>query len=153
MKNMENIVVPIDFYQHTEGLLEFAEEIAKKLGGRVTFLHVAERIATESNYFDVYPPSFAAVNAELLEQARTKMAELVEKHQASCAGCQGVVLEGDVADAIVDYVKKNGADLVIIGTHGYRGIQKILLGSVADRVLKRAACPILVFNPYKGESA
>ena len=43
------------------------------------------------------------------------------------------------------------ADLIVLGTHGSRGIEKILLGSVAERVLKRAACPVLVVNPYRGE--
>ncbi|MBV5318446.1 MAG: universal stress protein, partial [Desulfobulbaceae bacterium] len=52
---------------------------------------------------------------------------------------------------IVEYAEKQATDLIIMATHGAKGIEKILLGSVAERVVKRASCPILLFNPYKGE--
>jgi len=51
----------------------------------------------------------------------------------------------------VAFARDNAVDMIIMATHGAKGIEKILLGSVADRVLKRAHCPTLVFNPYRGE--
>ena len=62
-----------------------------------------------------------------------------------------MVLRGDTVDAIIEYVEEKKIDLIIMGTHGAKGIEKILLGSVAERVLKRVSCPTLIFNPYKGE--
>lgn len=152
MQNIQKIIVPVDFYQHTEGLVAFAIGITNKLEGEITFLHVTESVAGGgADYFDAYPASFSAVNDELFAQAQIKMAALVDRSKDACPGCSGAVLKGDVVESIIDYAKDKNCDMIIIGTHGYKGIQKILMGSVADRVLKRAPCPILIFNPYKGE--
>ncbi|MCK9294597.1 MAG: universal stress protein, partial [Desulfobulbaceae bacterium] len=57
------------------------------------------------------------------------------------------VVIGDTVDTILDEAKSY--DTIIIGTHGYRGLEKILMGSVAERVVKNSPCPVLVYNPYK----
>lgn len=149
---MQNIFVPVDFHKHTDGLVAFAINITNKLEGKITFLHVAESVAGGGgDYPDAYPATFSAVNDELFAQAQRNMTALVERSKDACPGCSGVVVKGDVVETLVEYAKDKNCDMIIIGTHGYKGIQKILLGSVADRVLKRAPCPILIFNPYKGE--
>ena len=56
---------------------------------------------------------------------------------------------GDPVDEIVQIAGAKKSDLIIIGTHGTKGLEKILLGSVAERVLKRADCPVLIMNPFK----
>ena len=151
MQNIQQIIVPVDFHQHTDDLVAYAVGIASRLGAQLTFLHVAERIAEMAITADVYPASFVALNDELFAYAQKKMEALVEDNKGACPGCTGVVVQGEVADSIVDYVKGKESDLIIIGTHGAQGIEKVMLGSVAERVLKRASCPILVYNPYKGE--
>ncbi len=148
MQDIKKIMVPVDFFQHTEDLTAFAIDIAKKLGAQITFVHVVEKVAT---YSEAYPASFMEVDEELRGLAQKKMTALLEQNQATCPGCEGRVLRGDVADSLVEHVENQKMDLVIMGTHGAKGIEKILLGSVAERVLKRASCPILIFNPYKGE--
>jgi len=151
MPNIEQIVVPVDFHQHTDDLAAFAVSIASKLGAKVTFLHVSEHIAEMARYSDDYPVSFTAVEEEIFGYARKKMDDLVANTKIDCPGCGGEVVRGEAADGIVDYVKDKDNCLIIMGTHGAKGIEKIMLGSVAERVLKRAGCPILLFNPYKGE--
>lgn len=151
MQNIKQIIVPVDFHQHTEELAEFAIGIANKLDAKPTFIHVATNIVEMAAYTDVYPTSFEAVDKEILGLAQKKMNALVEKSRGTCPGCAGQVLRGVAADAIVAYVNGLEDALLILGTHGAKGIEKIMLGSVAERVLKRASCPILVFNPYKGE--
>jgi nucleotide-binding universal stress UspA family protein len=151
MQNIEQIVVPVDFHQHTDELVAFAANIANKLGAKVTFVHVAEHITEMARYADVYPTSFAAIDEEIFGYARKKMDDLVANAKLDSPGCEGQVLKGEAADGIVDFVKSKDNCLIIMGTHGAQGIEKIMLGSVAERVLKRAACPILVFNPYRGE--
>jgi len=151
MQNIEQIVVPVDFHMHTDELVDFATGIANKLGAKVTFLHVTEHMAEIARYTDVYPVSFAAVDEEIFGYASKKMEGLLAATKTGCPGCTGEVLRGEAADGIVDFVKDKNNCLIIMGTHGAKGIEKIMLGSVAERVLKRAACPILLFNPYKGE--
>jgi nucleotide-binding universal stress UspA family protein len=89
---------------------------------------------------------------ELFGRAQKKMTEFITKIKESCQFCDGMVLRGNAADSIVEYARDQKIDMIIMGTHGAQGIEKILLGSVAERVLKRAACPVLIFNPYKGDS-
>lgn len=148
MKAIGQVVVPVDFHQHTSDLAEFAIDIANKLGGKINFVHVIELI---EYYQDISIVSASEFNAELQAKAEKQMNELVKKYKTSAPNCSGIILVGDTADSIVQYAYSLEADLIIIGTHGAKGIEKILLGSVAERVLKRAHCPILVYNPYKGE--
>jgi nucleotide-binding universal stress UspA family protein len=79
------------------------------------------------------------------------MTALLDKIKAVCPDCSGEVLAGNVADTIVAYVSDKDVGMIIMATHGAQGIEKVFLGSVAERVIKRAHCPTLVFNPYKGE--
>ncbi|MBV5316568.1 MAG: universal stress protein [Desulfobulbaceae bacterium] len=148
MQDIRQIIVPVDFHQHTDDLVEFAIGIAKKLEAKVTFVHVVEKL---DSYSDDPAMSFGKIAEELRGYAEKKMAALLEKSKGLCPGCAGQVFLGDVADSVVAYATDSKADMVIMGTHGARGIEKIMLGSVAERVLKRVHCPTLVFNPYRGE--
>jgi nucleotide-binding universal stress UspA family protein len=58
------------------------------------------------------------------------------------------ILIGDIIEKIIKYIKAKGIDLVIIGTHGRKGMDRIILGSIADRVIKSAPVPVLSVNPY-----
>jgi nucleotide-binding universal stress UspA family protein len=148
MEDIRQVIVPVDFHQHTDDLAEFAISIANKLGAQLTCVHVVEKA---EYYSDYTVASSSEIDAELRGYAEKKMSALLDKFKTSCPGCTGVVLAGDIADCIVEYAKDREIDLIVIGTHGAKGIEKIMLGSVAERVLKRAHCPTLVFNPYKGE--
>lgn len=147
MKNSKQILVPVDFYQHTEKLVEFAIGVADEMKGKVIFLHVMESLMS---YPGFRPETYKQFDAEITQHAERNMRELLSETKKKYSECTGVLLGGDVVDSIVTYVDENSIDLIIIGTHGAKGIEKILMGSVAERVLKRASCPTLIFNPYKG---
>ncbi len=55
---------------------------------------------------------------------------------------------GEVSEKIVDYAKEIEADMIVMGTHGYKGLEKIMFGSVAAKVVRNAACPVMTINPY-----
>jgi len=149
MLNIQRILVPVDFNRHSNDIAEYALDIAKKLDAKPTFLHVVEHFAKIAGYTEGCPTCLTDAYEELYGRAQKMMTALLENK----SGCSGVVLrgEGDAADDIIKYTKEQGVGLIIIGTHGAKGIEHVLLGSVAERVLKGASCPILVFNPYKGE--
>jgi len=148
MLDIRRIIVPVDFYQYSNDLAEFAIGIANKLEADVTFVHVAEYILSYSDYS---PEPDKRLDEAIGIYAESKMETLVEKSKKTCPGCKGVVLRGVVSDGIVQYARENEVDMIIMATHGAKGIEKILMGSVADRVLKQSPCPVLIFNPYKGE--
>jgi len=148
MQNVQKIIVSVDFYTHTQNLAKFAMDVANKLGGKLIFVHVMEVILP---FPDDNPESYKLLDEKIFASLEDKMENLVEKSRRIFPECEGVILKGDVTDSIVSYAKENQIDLIVMGTHGAKGIEKILLGSVAERVLKRASCPVLMFNPYKGK--
>jgi|LGVF01.1.fsa_nt_gb nucleotide-binding universal stress UspA family protein len=146
MQNITKIVVPVDLQQHTEKLTEFAVNIAGKLDAKVCFVHV---VAPLDSYAGVVHPSWDQIEKELMDHAEEKIDNIITDNKEKCAGCNGKVLYGDVVDHILTYCKNEQASLVIIGTHGRKGLEKIMLGSVANEIVQKASCPTLLFNPYR----
>lgn len=147
MHEISKIVVPVDLEQHTQKLADFAIYIANKLNVHLKFLHVVEFYG--SGDMMLGSPSLETINQERVVKAKEVMANLVKDNTSKYDNISGIVYKGDVVDTIVRFAKEEQAGLVIIGTHGAKGLEKILLGSVAERVLKRAHCPTLTMNPYK----
>ena len=145
MREISQILVPIDFTKHTDKLVEFAIYLAGKLSANIIFLNVSE---TFGPYAGLAHSSLDLAAEEIYAYSDKKMVILVEDNKEKCPGCVGKVVKGDVVDEIITFAKKENTDLIIIGTHGAKGIEKIILGSVAERVVKNAPCPTLTFNPF-----
>ncbi|MDP3479605.1 MAG: universal stress protein [Desulfoprunum sp.] len=146
MQEIRKILVPVDFQQYTDELAEFAVAMANKLAAKLTFFHVVENVVIYADFIPTYLPQS---NEETLTYAKKRMGTLIETSKKTWMGCTGEVSRGDVVDTIADYAKDEGMDLIIIGTHGAKGLERILLGSVAERVIKRCSCPALIFKPQK----
>lgn len=146
MEQINKIIVPVDFQKHTEKLVEFALYMANELTAEISFFHVTEPLV---NYIDFVPSSAEIVEKDMLAHAEGKMEQLVAEIKGKCSGCTGKVYSGDVVDSILGFAKDERAGLIIIGTHGHKGIEKLMLGSVAERVVKNTICPVLVYNPYR----
>lgn len=144
---IKKIVVPVDFQKNTQKLVDYAVFIAKQLSAEIGFCHVLEPFVMGDMM--IGSPSFSDFDVKRSADAEERMANLIEDSEALCPKCTGKVLLGETVDEIVGYAKNEKADMIIIGTHGAKGLEKILLGSVAERVVKRAGCPCLVMNPYK----
>lgn len=147
MKTITTIVAPVDLDEHTEAVIEYAAYMADNLSAKLTLIHVVE-LLREMGDMVLGTPTIKEYNTKRLENAK----ELMEKHISKHQECKGIVITGDIVDEIVSYAEKANASLIIIGTHGARGLEKLLLGSVAERVVKNAHCPTLVMNPYKMEN-
>ncbi|MCF6289586.1 MAG: universal stress protein [Desulfobacterales bacterium] len=149
MQEIKKIVVPVDFGEHSDKLVEFATYVADKFSARLSFFHVAKLYETYVEVELVAFPSVQQAEKEIWDHAERKMTELVEGCTAKSPGCTGKVGKGDVVSEVIAFAKQEKADLIIIGTHGAKRLEEVLLGSVARRVVKRAPCPVLTFNPYK----
>ncbi|GAB6193387.1 universal stress protein [Desulfocastanea catecholica] len=146
MKEIKRIVVPVDFSKITAKLIDYSTYMAEKLSATIHFIHAVTYMTGDAM---IGAPFAVEYEAKMLADAQTKMANLLEDNREKAPGCTGEVVVGDPVDTIVDTAKGKEADLIIIGTHGTKGLEKILLGSVTERVLKRAPCPVLTMNPYK----
>lgn len=147
MKEIHKIIVPIDFQQHTGRVVDYAVYIAQKLNAGLYFTHVVEDAVVYGDFTD--STSLASFEDRQAEHAERMMKKLVEENKNTCTSCEGKVSRGDVVDTIIQYAREEGGDLIVIGTHGRKGLEKMWLGSVAERVVKRAPCPTLTFNPFK----
>lgn len=147
MQDIKKIVTPVDLGTHTEKLVEYSVRMANKLSASISFIHVVELYATGDMMLGM--PIDEQFEKKRLENAEARINNIIEDHKDKCARCTGKAILGDVVDEVLHYAEAEKADLIIIGTHGKRGLEKILLGSVAERVVKRAPCPTLVMNPYK----
>ncbi len=142
------ILVPVDFSEYTEEILEYAMEIARKFGSSLHLVHVIPTM----DYFTPYESFITPENVEAAQQA---IEAEVKKHLEETAGkISGIsvsraVLSGAAFVEITQYAESEGIDLIIMGTHGRGGIQHLLLGSVAGRVIRRAPCPVLTIRPKK----
>jgi nucleotide-binding universal stress UspA family protein len=147
MKDVKTILVPIDYSGITNKVLAAAISMANKFDAESHLLYIAESFG-EYSTFAIPHISTDVLAEELLKQAKAKMDHFVDHHRDKCKNCVGSVEQSDdPAKRIVSYAKKNNVDMIVMGTHGYTGIEKTLMGSVAEKVLRTAPCPVTVIRP------
>jgi universal stress protein A len=139
-----NILVPIDFSERTEHALDYACMLAEKLGATVHLVHAIGAALPELS---------VALTEEMLETLRRDatagLEKLAEPRRPRVAFGQLLIHPGDPRDAILEAAESLRPDLIVIGSHGRRGVSRALLGSVAEDVVRRAPCPVLVVRAPK----
>lgn len=150
MDDMKKILVPVDLSHASTILLQYANTIAEKFGAKLIFLFVVE---------DLYSYSGLPVEIRLdpfdedyKSYSRRNMENFLEENRHHVTGeYESIVLSGHPAKEIVDYADREEIDLIVIGTHGFSGLDRMIFGSVAEKVIKRAPCPIMVVNTFREE--
>jgi nucleotide-binding universal stress UspA family protein len=138
---LTRILVPIDFSEHSRKALGYALGFASQFRAEITLLHVVEPIVYPADWmFPLMTNDSAETRRFLVEQLKV----LTKKHRGSA---QPIVCSGVAWKEIVATAKKQKTDLIVIGTHGYSGVKHALLGSVAERVVRHAPCPIFIVRP------
>lgn len=142
---IQHLLVPVDFSSPSLDALEYAIQVVDRFGARLTVLHVLEPI-----YYDL------ELGLGLIEQESQKrthweaqldgLAQVV-KERGLAAG--SVVLGGVPSESIVTYARAQGCDLIVMGTHGRRGLSRLRYGSVAESVLRQAPCPVFTVRSPK----
>lgn len=138
------ILVPTDFSAPSEAALEYARILAAKFGSSLRILHVIDDPTGSSAFVaDGYAPSTDDIRHSLLDQARTRLDHLVNLDDRSRYHAHADAVLGQPAAAIVDYATATGSGLIVMGTHGRTGLAHLLMGSVAEQVVRTAPCPVL----------
>jgi len=153
MQEIKTVVTPVDFSENADKIAKSAAYAAGKFGARLDLIFVVQNFEDYSGFF-VPPVNLPNLEEELLESAQHRMEEFVEANRAAitAAGVSDLhskVLTGDVTDEILQYVQTNNGNLIVMGTHGYKGLERVMFGSVADKVVKTACCPVMTINPYR----
>lgn len=147
----KHILVPLDFSLFADQALEYAIELAQTLQARLTLLHVIHLTPwLTGDSVTVFPGVF-------LEEIEMEAQQLMEASLGRLrdAGLSGetIIVHGVPFQAILDTAKDKGADLIVMGTHGRTGLTHMLMGSVAEKVVRLAPCPVLVTRGMMQESA
>lgn len=138
----KKILVPTDFSESAERALGYAVALAGKLGATV---HVVNSIAIPALGV---PELGVAVASTMMETAVAANQAELDKLAARYAeiGLTTQLRTGDARDVIIEVAKEIGAELIVMGTHGRRGVRRALLGSIAEGVLRMAPCPVLTIR-------
>lgn len=149
---MKTIVVAVDFSNATAGVLEMAGSLAKAYGAQLRLFHVVEPEPSYTAY-GFTPDEFPALHAyqeEAKRRATSKLADALAKVVPDLPDAVCQIAEGSPLHALLDYVKECNADMVILGSHGHGVIASLLLGSVAEGMVRKASVPTLIV-PAKPE--
>jgi nucleotide-binding universal stress UspA family protein len=148
MPKIQKIVSPVDFSNCAQQALNYAIELATQFKAELSIVHAYEDPAA---YVTPMPMSgYVGPGAELLLELRKQLEVRLEewKGQVAKAGVpvRSELLEGTPYRVVLDWAKEWGADLIVIGTHGHTGLAHALLGSVTERVVRMATCPVLTIR-------
>ena len=144
---VERILVPVDFSSHSSGALRYAREIATTYGAKLDLVHVVEQVL-HPEFYETAGVAPGAAGPELERRARAEMARLVEEGSDPDVAFEAHVVDGRAARDLVEFARERESDLIVIATHGLTGIRHLLLGSVAEKVVRSAPCPVLTVKPF-----
>jgi universal stress protein A len=138
------ILVPIDFSPPSAAALEYARIVAMTFGSSIRILHVINDPSAESEFVaDSFAPSTEDIRDELLAGARDRLASVLSAKDCARFHAHSDALIGQPAKVIIEHASAIKADLIVMGTHGRTGLAHLLMGSVAEHVVREATCPVL----------
>jgi len=143
MATFHTIVAAIDFSDTSLGAARTAAEMARESHGRLYLIHVVPNIFESPWIVSTPGIGLSELQRDLVKDAERALADLAATEPFRSAEPICIVGTGWPAEAIVRYAVDQGADLIVVGTHGYGPIKRFLLGHVADRVIRHARCPVL----------
>lgn len=145
---IRTILVPIDFSDNARPVIEWASHLAGQQESKLVLFH-AYHLPVEFQQLEgaYLPPDFWA---NVKTEAQESLARYETELRGRGCSVESVVREGYAATAIIDEATERGADLIVIGTHGLSGLQHMLLGSIAERVVQKAPCPVLTVKAGHG---
>ena len=144
MTAINRILLPVDFSAHSDRAIEYAMTIGTHFGACVELFHVVEDPFESGGWgSEVYMSDLDGLRERALEDAKVRLETCRSSIPAGSFAVVATVRMGHVAQTIVDYAKTVQADLIVMGTHGRTGLAHLIIGSVAERVVRLAPCPVL----------
>ena len=148
MVEIKKILFPCDLTENSSKILRYALSVSEKYESMIYLLYVAEDLLKWGGFY-IPHPSLSEYQKELLKSAEKHMDKICEEQLESCPNFQRKIVSGDPALEILKAIESEGIDMVVMGTHGRKGLEHTIFGSVAENVVKKSPVPVLVVNPYK----
>lgn len=136
--NAKRILCPVDFSPTSDFALKFASSLARENESKLYVVHVEDTYA----HYETGQHTMSPMDSEL---DSTKLMKMLPK--ATNVTFEEDILRGDTAEEILRFVEENNIDLIVIGSHGRKGVSRLLMGSVAEAIVRRAHVPVLTVKP------
>jgi nucleotide-binding universal stress UspA family protein len=142
MLKIERILCPMDFSEFSVRAYDYAQSLAKHYKARLYVEHVVPPLTMTYPYYP-FPDVVKDVYWNVSEQAQGQLRELIKSHTRNGIQPEVVIESGTVSQAILSFSEKESVDLIVMGTHGRQGVDHLTMGSVTEKVLRKARCPVL----------
>lgn len=141
MLKIERILCPVDFSEYSARAYDYAHSLARHYEATLLVLHIVRSITIDPTFLTT--TMIDQVYSQQAADAKAQIAKLAEKQAGEAVRTQITVQMGLVADSILSFAKDRDADLIVMGTHGRRGLDRVLMGSTTEAILRKAHCPVL----------
>jgi len=143
---ISNILHPTDFSDLSVHALHYAAHLAGRLQARLHCLHVVDDsyqywLAADIAAMPIGPPI-----EEVMTSSKDQLAAFIERHLGPGIDCDKVIRRGRAFLEIINYAKEASVDMIVMGTHGRTALSQMLMGSVADKVVRKAPCPVVTVH-------
>jgi nucleotide-binding universal stress UspA family protein len=143
MLSINTVLVPTDFSDASECALKYGKAMARAFGASLYLVHVMEDLLAHAWAAEVYVASMPNLRDEVEKESRSRLAAMLSPEERDSLRAHVELLAGNPFVEIVRYAKAQDIDLIVMGTHGRGPIAHMLLGSVAERVVRKSPCPVL----------
>ena len=147
IEDVEKILVPVDFSSYSKRAISYARELAASYDARLQLLHVVEQ-AVYPSFYALDRENFRNLLNEVEDVAIENLRRIFKESAGPRVSAEFHLIEGLAATDITDFADRNDTDLIVIATHGLTGIKRLFLGSVAEKVVRRATCPVFVVKVF-----
>jgi nucleotide-binding universal stress UspA family protein len=146
MLPFKKVLCPTDFSAPSCEAVSAASEVARMFSAPLVLVHVVQPLPAAAAAASGYPIDVEALESALVKHATQQLHEFARTHVAKDVRTVVRAVRGSVAAQILDVASDEGVDLIVISTHGETGLRHVLLGSVAEKVVRTAACPVLTVH-------
>jgi len=148
---IKNILVPIDFSDYSKNALKYAVEFAKNFSAKLFLIYVVEPIIYPAD-FSMGQVAIPSTDIDIQNRAEEELKKLADEIQTDTQ-VETIIKTGKPFVEINETAREKDIDLIIIATHGHTGVEHLLFGSTAEKVVRKAPCPVLTLRePIKGFS-
>ena len=154
MSHIQSILVPVDFSAASERALASARDLAAAFGATIHLLHVFESPLAMGAFLDMYTPAPDDYVESLAMRVRAQLEALLTEQERTGGRAVVAARMGMPGDEILNYAREHGAiDLIVLGTSGRGRVARLMMGSVADMIVRAAPCPVLTVHPHDRDEA
>ncbi|MFO7695058.1 MAG: universal stress protein [Vicinamibacterales bacterium] len=151
MLTLKTVLVPTDFSDASESALRYGKAMAAAFGASLHIVHVMEDLLAHAWAAEVYVSSMPQLRDEIEKESRLRLGTLLTDGERTQLRAETALLAGNPFLEIVRYAKAHQIDLIVMGTHGRGPIAHMLLGSVAEKVVRKSPCPVLTVREAQHE--